>query len=46
VSGKTRKVLRTVKVGADPDAVAIDPKTNIAYVSSFDSNEINVIPAN
>jgi YVTN family beta-propeller protein len=44
VNGKTRKLIKNVPIGTDSDAVAIDPSSDIAYVSSFGSSELNVIP--
>ena len=45
IDGKpnTGKVIATVSVGKDPWGIAVDPKTDMAYVSNRGSNTVSVI---
>jgi DNA-binding beta-propeller fold protein YncE len=42
IDGKTNKVIGNVKVGNTPSAVAVNPNTNMVYVTSDDINQLSV----
>jgi YVTN family beta-propeller protein len=43
IDGKTNNVVENVTVGKHPSGVAVDPNTNMAYVSNSGSNTVSVI---
>jgi len=43
IDGKTNKVIGNVKVGNTPSAVAVNPNTNMVYVTNYYDNTTSVI---
>ncbi len=43
ISGQTNTVVATIRVPGDPDAVAVNPKTDTVYVADAVSNKVSVI---
>lgn len=43
IDTSTKTVLKTIKVGFGAENVAVNPNTNIVYVTRFDSNDIDLI---
>jgi YVTN family beta-propeller protein len=43
INGRTRRVIATVRVGHTPIGIAVDPRTNTAYVVNSNGNDVSVI---
>ena len=43
IDGKTNTIIKTIKVGLGPTDIAINPKTNMIYVSDIVENDVYVI---
>ena len=44
--GKTNKVIDTIIVGMSPQAVSVNPSTNMANVPNYGDNTVSVIDGN
>ena len=43
INGATNTVVATVNAGPNPDAIAVNPSTNLIYVANVSSNNVSVI---
>lgn len=43
IRADTKQVLKTIKVGKEPQSVALDPRNRFAYVANAASNDVSII---